>query len=98
MTRNGKILRRAGKKSYGLIAKELGLTRGVVAGVIWRGIKWPLIKRKALGSKAMSPNAGHNNYNKCGNDYGYGVYAPHTMPLGALAHSKIGRASCRERV
>lgn len=36
-----KIMKLHGKKSYGLIAKELGITRNVVAGVI-SGIVGPL--------------------------------------------------------
>lgn len=34
--RNAKILSLRGKKSYGLIAKEMGISRGTVAGVMLR--------------------------------------------------------------
>lgn len=34
--RNTKIIALYGKKSFGLIAKELGITRSVVAGVVFR--------------------------------------------------------------
>lgn len=40
------ILRLRGRKSYGLIAKELNVTRNVVAGVIFRH-DWPVEKRVA---------------------------------------------------
>ena len=42
-----KIMKLHGKKSYGLIAKELGITRNVVAGVIFRN-SWPIELRRAM--------------------------------------------------
>ena len=44
MTRNEQIIALRGRKSYGLIAKELGITRATVAGVIFRH-DWPKEKR-----------------------------------------------------
>jgi len=44
MTRNEKIIAMRGTKSYGVIAKELGVTRATVAGVIFRH-DWPKEKR-----------------------------------------------------
>ena len=64
--RNRKIVALAGKLSYGLIAEEVGATRAVVAGVIWRH-NWPYKKR------ISSPNGHHGN--KCGT--GRGGYSPH---------------------
>lgn len=38
--RNARILELAGKKSFGVIARELRISRHAVAGVVWRA-KWP---------------------------------------------------------
>lgn len=43
---SGKILKMRGKKSFGLIAKELGVSRNVVAGVRHRA-DYPGDKRRA---------------------------------------------------
>lgn len=53
--RNKKILKLAGKKSYGLIAEELNTTREVVAGVIFRD-KHPVEKRVRSPNSDGSPN------------------------------------------
>lgn len=45
-----KILAMRGQKSYGLIALELGITRNVVAGVIFRH-KYPRTVRVRAGHK-----------------------------------------------
>jgi len=62
------ILKLAGSLSYGMIAEELGTTRSVVAGVIWRA-KW--------NSNACNKATGTSNRN--GRKYGRGEYAPVTL-------------------
>lgn len=67
MDRNAKILSLRGKKSFSLIAEELGITRNVVAGVMWRA-NWP------PASRVKSPNG--QSKNKCGmGRHGPGPYA-----------------------
>lgn len=53
--RNRRILRLAGKKSYTIIGEQVGVTRDVVAGVIWRE-RWPSSKR-------------HGRLRTCGNGH-----------------------------
>lgn len=73
-TRNAKILSLRGKKSFGLIAKELGISRNVVAGVMFRA-NWPADKRTS------SPNS-KGGMNKAGiGRHGNGRYAKKTLPL-----------------
>jgi len=63
MTRNEKILSMRGLKSFTLIAKELGISRSVVAGVCWRH-DWPYKYR------VPSPNS------ISGNSCGLGRHGP----------------------
>lgn len=58
--RNKKILRLRGKKSFGLIAKDLGLTRNIVAGVCFRHDHPPELRFR-------SPNS--HGCNKIGTGY-----------------------------
>jgi hypothetical protein len=70
--RNAKILSLRGKKSFGLIAKELGISRHAVAGVCFRA-DWPEKLRK------RSPN-GKGGRNKAGTGHhGGGRYAQQTL-------------------
>jgi hypothetical protein len=55
--RNKTILSLRGKKSYGLIAKELGITVGTVAGVCFRS-DWPAASRS--GDKRNKAGIGHH--------------------------------------
>jgi hypothetical protein len=80
--RNKRILALAGQKSYGLIAEELGITRCVVAGVIFRD-KYPARHREC------SPNSG-GSPNKIGEGHhGTGRYAEQVLsrcpPAGSRA-------------
>lgn len=70
--RNKRILALAGKKSYGLIADEMGITRCAVAGVVFRD-KYPSRHREC------SPNG--KSPNKIGKGHrGNGRYAPQVLP------------------
>lgn len=78
--RNKRILKLAGKKSYGLIAQQLGTTRNVVAGVVFRD-KYPS-RHRVCSPNSTSPNktgVGHR---------GNGPYAPKTRKLGAPVGNK----------
>lgn len=78
--RNKRILALAGMKSYGLIAQELGITRCVVAGVIFRD-KYPA-RHRVCSPNSTSPNKigeGH---------YGNGRYAPQTLPNSPAAGAR----------
>lgn len=69
--RNAKILSLRGKKSFGLIAKELGIKRGAVSGVCFRS-DWPADKR-VRSPRGKSPN-------KAGiGRHGGGRYAEQTL-------------------
>lgn len=71
--RNRAIIALYGKKSFGLIAKELGISRNVVAGVIFRHNYPP-------GHRVCSPKSG-GSPNKIGEGYsGNGRYAAQTLP------------------
>lgn len=59
--RNKKILKLRGKKSMGLIALEMGVTRNAVAGVFFRA-DWP-VEARIPSEGGHSPNkigTGHN--------------------------------------
>jgi len=74
--RNKKILLMYGEKSFQLIADKLGVTRNVVAGVIWRE-NWPIKNRIKSNSKSFCGN-------KCGTGrHGPGEHAPETLRGGA---------------
>lgn len=47
--RNRAVLALYGKKSFGLIAKELGISRNVVAGIVFRSIHPPGQRSKVGG-------------------------------------------------
>jgi hypothetical protein len=70
MSLRKRILALAGKKSYGLIARQLGISRNAVGGVIWRA----RVPRK---TRASSPNGRHN---KLGTGYRTGPMAPKCLP------------------
>ena len=74
--RHTRILAMAGHKSYGLIAKELDVSRGVVAGIIWRD-RWPTSRR------IKSPNS--DAPNKCGIGHRGGRKKP--APQNLIARS-----------
>lgn len=75
MTRNQKILALVGQKSFGLIARELGITRNVVAGVVFRA-RWPLSERVPSPGYGKQTGGG----NKCGlGHHGAGEYAPENL-------------------
>lgn len=67
-----RILRMRGKKSYGLIAEELGVTRNVVAGVLFRqrhpGMRMtgegrrPCDGNYAAKTRTLGPPAGNKNW------------------------------------
>jgi hypothetical protein len=65
--RDAAILAMRGRKSYGLIAKELGITRSTVAGVCFRA-DYPLETRYA--------SSGSHNKINVGNNGGPGQFAP----------------------
>lgn len=69
--RNERILALCGQKSFGLIAAELGLTRNIVAGVVWRA-RWPVEQRcRSKGCKGRNMiGTGH---------HGCGPYAAETL-------------------
>ena len=70
--RDAKILSLRGKKSFGLIARELGLSRNVVAGVCFRA-DWSTKRREC------SPNS-KGGKNKAGiGHHGGGRYAEQTL-------------------
>lgn len=71
-TRNAKILSMRGMKSYGLIAKELGISRSTVAGVMFRA-DYPSCAR------VPSPNSKSGNKIGTGH-YGGGHYAKELLP------------------
>lgn len=75
-TRNAKILALRGQKSFGLIAKELGITRNVVAGVVFRH-DWPPDLR------IRSP--GSHGANKIGTGNRRGPDAKRTLQRGPRA-------------
>lgn len=71
--RNAKILSLRGKKSFGLIARELGLSRNVVAGVCFRA-DWSTDR---LMQRSPNSNGGKN---KAGiGHHGGGRYAEQTL-------------------
>jgi hypothetical protein len=70
MTMEERILALVGQKSYGLIAKEVGVTRNVVAGIIFRK-RYPHAVRVAT-----SPFIGRN---KIGTGYRTGPRAPQSF-------------------
>jgi hypothetical protein len=76
--RNAKILSLRGKKSFGLIARELGISRNVVAGVCFRA-DWPAATRVA--------SSGRSKRNKCGMGYRTGSRAEETLPCGCQARA-----------
>lgn len=79
-----RVLALKGKKSYGLIAKEVGLTRNQVAGIMFRA-SHPYTERIAA-----SPGIG----NKIGTGYRTGAYARECIRnRGSL----IGRRSLKVR-
>lgn len=85
--RNAKILALRGQKSLGLIAREIGLTRNIVAGVCWRA-DWPARTCK------RDPKTGKRNRSGTGR-HGHGEYAAQVLhhPGG-----KIGRRwKCKPR-
>lgn len=69
--RNAQILALCGAKSFGLIAKKLGISRNVVAGVIFRAT-YPVAVRYA------SSNGGRSNKIGTGH-HGRGPYAAQTL-------------------
>lgn len=69
-TRDALIMAMRGRKSYGLIAKELGVTRSTVAGVCFRA-DYPLETRYA--------SSGRHNQIRVGNNGGPGQFAPLTL-------------------
>ena len=71
MSRNEKILKMAGKKSYGLIAKELGISRNIVSAVIFRSKNPP--DKRICSPNSHSPNKNGNPRRGCG------VYALQTL-------------------
>lgn len=75
--RNAKILALRGKKSFGLIARELGISRSTVAGVCFRA-DWP------SSECVRSPNGIGPNKAGVGR-HGSGRYARETFPLGVKA-------------
>lgn len=81
--RNIKILALRGKKSFSLIAAELGLTRNIVAGVIWRA-RHPVRTRYASADRRNSTGTGH---------HGHGPYAAVTLPRGRLRKAIAGASA-----
>jgi hypothetical protein len=76
MTRNEKILALRGKKSFTLIAREFGITRNAVAGVMWRA-DWQPAERVACPSGFKT---------KCGlGHHGGGKWASERLPVGGAA-------------
>ncbi len=72
--RNLKILALQGKKSFSLIAADLGLTRNIVAGVIWRS-------RHPVEVRYASANSPGRNMIGTGHR-GHGPYAAETLARG----------------
>lgn len=67
------IVREAKRMSYSLVAARHGMTRGQIAGIIWRAKNPPhtLIKE---------PTKTSGGYNRCGRGHcGPGAYPPLTM-------------------
>jgi hypothetical protein len=83
-----KILKLREKKSYGLIGKELGVSRNVVAGVMFRA--------RHRGKKLMSSPNSTGSGNKTGvGRHGPGKYARKTLVLPGW---KVGRRwKCKPR-
>jgi hypothetical protein len=72
--RNAKILKLRGQKSYGLIAKELGITKSTVAGVCFRA-DWPPEKR------VSAPGDDRKNRSGTGRKGGHRPFAKQTLPF-----------------
>lgn len=79
---NAKILRLRGKKSFGLIAKELGITRNVVAGVMFRD-NWPIELR------VSAPGERFKNRSGTGRRGGGHPHADKTLPMGRPAPEAV---------
>ncbi len=68
------VLKFRGKKSYGLIARELGITRNKVAGIIFRA-NHPIKERRAANpEKCGSIGTGYNR--RCGSGYAAPLHLP----------------------
>ncbi len=91
--RNAKILALRGQKSFGLIARELGITRQAVAGVCWRA-DWPHEKR--ISAKGDD----RKNHSGTGRKGGAHQFAKETLPpvpgkVGRRWKLKKPRGRCR---
>jgi hypothetical protein len=85
--RNAKILSFRGQKSFGLIAKEMGLSRNVVAGVMFRA-DWPLEQR------VSAPGDDRKNRSGTGRKGGASEFAREVLLRGG----KVGRRwKCKPR-
>lgn len=76
--RNAKILALYGKKSFGLIAKELGISRNTVAGVVFRHNYPADIRNSAPNGCRNKIGVGH---------HGPWKYAPKTLRPGHKARA-----------
>lgn len=69
--REQEIMSLYGKLSFALIAKKVGVTRNVVAGVVFR-------HRHPYSARISSPDGVHNKIG--GGHHGHGVYAKKCLP------------------
>lgn len=71
-----KILALRGKKSFGLIARKLGVSRNIVAGVMFRAA-WP------VGTRVPSPGYRYGGNKSGTGHHGGGRYARELLPTAA---------------